>query len=149
MLQVQLQQKEDEVFECQQKLRSIQDEAQRLRQQKQKVASQTTARAEVRMIRQLKKANSELWDIIQDYENKFSLAEEAIETNEAQLRQEERRREDLKRKLARSIDDQVPALVLNPGTNVHMVEIDVMCVCCFCRVTRAAPSQCECTKRSH
>lgn len=59
------------------------------------------------MIRQLKKANSELWDIIQDYERKFAMTEEAVEANETRLRHESRRREDLRRQLALSIDDQV------------------------------------------
>ena len=63
-------------------------------------------RGEVRMIRQLKAANSELWDIIQDYERKFTLTEEAIENNEAQLRKENRRRADLQRQLDLSIDDK-------------------------------------------
>lgn len=58
------------------------------------------------MIRQLKAANSELWDIIQDYERKFTLTEEAIENNEAQLRKENRRRADLQRQLDLSIDDK-------------------------------------------
>lgn len=44
VLQSELQRKEDEVFEVQQRLRAIADETQQLRQQAQQVATQTTAR---------------------------------------------------------------------------------------------------------
>ncbi len=63
------------------------------------------------MIRQLKKTNSELWDIIQDYERKFALTEDAIEANEAQARAERRKGEDLRRQIAMSVDDKVRARV--------------------------------------
>ena len=76
VLQSELGRKEDELFRLQQQFRSMQDEASRLRSEQQKVNTQTTARGEVRLIRKLKKTNSELWDVIQDYENKFTATEE-------------------------------------------------------------------------